>query len=218
MNLYAFKLIFISFIIFFLPPESFCQKDWTLKTEKEGIKVYTKSFENSPFKAIKTVCTIDASLTRISAVLLDIKNTGEWVYSTKKAVVLKQISEAELIYYSEINVPWPASNRDFIVQLKLWQDEKTKAVTLLAENKPTYLPNYKSIVRIPQSYSKWYIEPAGNGKVKVEYVLQVDPGGSVPAWLINMFATKGPLESFINLRNQVKKPVYSQASFPFVKD
>ena len=205
-------------ILLFVSIESFSQKDWTLKTEKNGIKVYTKSFENSPFKAIKTTFTIDASLTRITAVLLDIKNTGDWVYSTKSAVVLNQISQSELVYYSEISVPWPVSNRDFIVRLKVSQDRATKAVTVLADNLPNHLPVYKNIVRIPHSYSKWVIEPVNASQVKVEYVLQVDPGGSVPAWLINMFATRGPLESFIGLRNQVKKSIYNNVSLPFIKD
>jgi len=205
-------------LLFFVSIECIAQKDWTLKTEKDGIKVYTKTFENSPFKAIKTTCTIDASLTRITAVLLDIKNTGDWVYATKTAVVLNQISASELIYYSEINVPWPASNRDFIVRLKVTQDEKTKAVSVDADNLPNHLPTYKGIVRIPHSYSKWLITPVNATQVRIEYVLQVDPGGSVPAWLINLFATRGPLESFINLRNQVKKALYNNVSLPFIKD
>ena len=218
MNLIKQPLLLGFIFSFFVSHECFSQKDWTLKTEKNGIKVYTKSFENSPFKAIKTVCTIDASLTKTTAVLLDIKNTGDWVYSTKSAVVLNQISPTELIYYSEINVPWPASNRDFIVRLKVTQDAKTKAVTLLADNLPNHLPTYKNIVRIPQSYSKWVIEPVNANQVKVEYVLQVDPGGSVPAWLINMFATRGPLESFVGLRSQVKKEKYHNVSLPFIRD
>lgn len=218
MKRYGLRRLFSFLFLFFVSIESFSQKDWTLKTEKSGIKVYTKSFENSPFKAIKTVCTVDASLTRITAVLLDIKNTADWVYATKKVSVLNHISPAELIYYSEIDVPWPASNRDFIVRLKVTQDAKTKVVSVDAENLPNHLPNYKGIVRIPHSYSKWLIEPVNATQVKIEYVLQVDPGGSVPAWLINMFATRGPLESFINLRNQVKKDIYNNVSLPFIKD
>ncbi|MEP6556034.1 MAG: START domain-containing protein [Ferruginibacter sp.] len=195
-----------------------CQEAWVLKLDKEGIKVYTKNLDNSPYKAVKTVCTIDASLSRITAVLLDIENCADWVYSTKKCVTLKKLSPAEIIYYSEIEIPWPVSNRDFIVLLKVSQDEKTKAVIVEGENRPTYLPENKNIVRIMRSYSKWVIEPMANGQVRVEYVLQVDPGGMVPSWLINMFATKGPFESFKNLRLQVKKTLYSQAVVPFIRD
>lgn len=194
------------------------QDNWELKQDKEGIKVYTKSITNSAFKAIKTICTIETTPAILTAVLMDIKASGEWVYATKKAVLLKQPSPDELYYYSEIEVPWPVSNRDFIVRLKVSQDERSRAVTIIADNQPTYLPENKNIVRVPQSYSKWLIEPLPNNQVKIEYLLQVDPGGTVPAWLINLFATKGPFESFKALREQVKKPVYKQARLAFIKN
>ncbi len=214
-----YKYLFLTgCILFFLSANSFSQNDWALRLDKEGIKVYSKNLDNSPYKAIKTVCTIDASLSRLTAVLLDINNTTDWVYSTKTATLLSQPAPSELVYYSEVDIPWPASNRDFIVSMKVSQNARTKAVTVLADNKPTYLPENKNIVRIPQSYSKWYIEPLSNGQVKIEYLLQVNPGGTVPAWLINMFATRGPFESFKNLRNQVKKAVYNNASLPFIRD
>jgi len=205
-------------ILFSLSANSFSQKDWELKLDKEGIRVYTKNIDSSSLKAVKTVCVIDASLSRLTAVLLDINSSTDWVYSTKKCILLKQLSPAELFYYSEISLPWPVSNRDFIVRLKVSQDEKTKVVTVEGENKPAYLPENKNIVRIQQSYSKWVIVPLQNGQVKIEYVLQADPGGSVPAWLINMFATKGPFESFKNLRSQVKKAIYNQANSSFIRN
>ncbi|MBZ4171030.1 hypothetical protein JYG45_24340, partial [Escherichia fergusonii] len=80
------------------------------------------------------------------------------------------------------------------------QDVQSKAVTILAQNKPTYLPEKKNIVRIQQSSGKWLISPLNNGLTRIEYVLQVDPGGWLPAWLVNLFAARGPYESFKNLR------------------
>jgi hypothetical protein len=210
-----FLLIGVCFLSYLT---AFAQNDWELKQDKEGIKVYTKNLNNSSFKAIKTICTIDATPAILTAVLLDINNSTEWVYATKKAVLLKQTSPDELFYYSEIDVPWPVNNRDFIVHLKASQDERTKAVTIVADNQPKYLPENKNIIRVPQSYSKWLIESLPNNKVKIEYILQVNPGGSVPAWLINLFATKGPFESFKNLRLQVKKPVYQQVKLAFIKN
>ncbi len=205
-------------ILFLACASAVAQKDWELKVDKEDIKVYTKNMDNSALKAIKITCSINASLAGLTAVLLDIPGSIDWVYATKKVTVLKPVSPAEVIYYSELNVPWPVSNRDFIVDLKVTQDEKTKIVTVIGYNKPAYLPVYKNIVRIQQSYSKWVIYPMPNAQVRIEYVLQADPGGSVPAWLINMFATKGPFETFKKLREQVKKPAFGHISLPFIKD
>lgn len=212
------KFIFFTGLMVFIWAGATAQSDWALRTDKEGIKVYTRNLDNTPYKAVKTVCTIDASLSRLTAVLLDIPNCADWVYSTKSCKVLRQNSPLDLFYHSEVAIPWPVSNRDFIVRLVVTQDEKTKAVTVLGENQPSYLPENKNVVRIQQSYSKWLITPLQNGKVQIEYVLQVDPGGSVPAWLINMFATKGPFETFQKLRQQVKKDMYNRVSLPYIKD
>jgi len=212
------RAFFTACILLLFTAYAAAQTEWELKEDKEGIRVYTKKVDNSPLKAVKTVCTVNTSLSTLTAVLLDINSSADWVYETKRITLLKQISPAELIYYSEINIPWPVLNRDFIVLLKVTQDEKTKAVTVMGYNKPDYLPENKNIVRIQQSYSKWLITPLQNGQVKIEYVLQVDPAGSVPAWMINLFATKGPFETFRKLREQVKKPVYSHSSFSFIKE
>ena len=214
----SLKHFLLTGTFFFLLASSFPQNNWTLKTDKEGILVYTQDLENSPFKAIKTVCTIDASLSRLTAVLLDIPGSVDWVYGTKSCVLLKQVSPSDLLYYSEVNLPWPANNRDFIIRVTVTQDEKTKAVTVLGEPKAGYLPEKKNIIRIHKSYSKWLITPLSPGKVKIEYVLQVDPAGSVPSWMVNMFATHGPYESFRRLREQVKKPIYNHVRLPFIKD
>lgn len=187
---------------------------WELKTEEEGIKVYTRPVENSAIKAIKVECTVEASLSQLTAVLLDIPASDEWVYATKYCRVQKMLSPNELIYHSEIEVPWPVSNRDFVVRIKLEQDS-SKTLTVSGENLPQYLNEQEGVVRIMHTVSHWAATPRDN-VVDIVFTLHVDPGGLLPAWLINLFATRGPLETFRNLRNQVKKSVYKDARFSFI--
>lgn len=195
-----------------------CQDDWTLNTIKDGIEVYTKLPAHSSFKAIKTVLTVDAPLSRLAYVLMDVNRTGEWVYASKNCRTLKQYSPSDVVYYSEVIVPWPASNRDFAIRITLTQDPISKIITILAENKPKFLPEISGLVRIQESSGKWVITPLANGLNRIEYFLQVDPGGYVPAWLVNLFATHGPLESFKGLRTQVKKKDYDGKKLVGIKD
>jgi hypothetical protein len=194
------------------------QAQWKLHSDRDGIQVYTKSVPNSPFKALKTICNVETSLTRLTAVLLDVKNTKDWVYATKVCKLLKQTSPSQLYYYSEVSLPWPASNRDFIIRISVTQDPKTKALTVLAENQPDYVPAQKNIVRIRQSEAYWLITPLPKGLVRVEYTMQVDPSGLLPAWLVNMFVSKGPYQTLKMLREQVKKPMYNEVQLAFIKD
>ncbi len=207
---------FLCFLLFSLPGSG--QSAWKLHSDKDGIQVYTQNVSSSPFKALKTVCNIETSLSRLAAVLLDVKNTKDWVYATKVCSLLKQTTPSELYYYSEVSLPWPASNRDFIIRIAITQNPVTKALTVVAENKPAYIPGKKSIVRIQESAAHWLITPLADGMVKVEYTMQVDPGGLLPAWLVNMFVAKGPYQTFVKLREQVKKPIYDDIKLGFIKD
>jgi START domain len=210
-------IVSLLFVVLFSLP-GFGQSPWKLHSDRDGIQVYTQDVTGSPFKALKAVCTVETSLSRLAAVLLDVKNTKDWVYATKECKLLKQTSPSELYYYSELSLPWPASNRDFIIRISIAQDPASKVVMVTAENKPDYIPGKKSIVRIRESAAYWQITPLAGGMVKVEYTMQVDPAGMLPAWLVNMFVAKGPTQTFIQLRKQVKKPFYNNIQLGFIKD
>ena len=194
------------------------QTDWELKTEKEGIKVYTRTFPDSKFKAIRVEMDLEATLSQLVAVLMDVRTATEWVYATKSAVLLKQVSPSEVIYYSEVKLPWPVSNRDFVARLKASQDARTKVVTIDGPTLSDYVPVKDGIVRVTKSEGKWVLTPVGSHHIKVQYTLRTDPGGDLPAWLFNLFVTKGPTESFEHLKEQLKKPAYVHARLAYIED
>lgn len=194
------------------------QKGWKLHSEKDGVQVFTQAVPNSAFKAVKAVGVVETSLSRLAYVLMDVKTTKEWVYGTKVCTLLKLMTPADLVYYSEVDLPWPASNRDFIIRITLTQDPKTRVITIVAENMPKYVPEKNGIVRIQRSSGLWHITPIDADHVRVEYTLQVDPGGLIPAWLVNMVASTGPYQSFIGLRKQVKKEKYNGMHLPGIMD
>ncbi|MBS1663846.1 MAG: lipid-binding protein [Bacteroidetes bacterium] len=196
----------------------YSQDDWKLKTDKEGISIYTRTPSDSKFKAIRVVCDLDATLSQMVAVILDVNTGAEWVYSTKSSVLVKQVSPSEVVYYSEVSIPWPASNRDFIARLKAVQDTHTRVVTIYGPTEPGFLPVKKDIVRVQKSEGKWVIYPLGKDRIRVDYTLKADPGGDLPAWLVNMFVTKGPYESFKKLKLQLKKPAYAHPNLAFITD
>ena len=196
----------------------FAQTDWKLKNEKDGIKVYVGTVPDSKFKAIKVDCELNTSLSQLVKVLLDIRTCPEWVDHTKSCTLLKQVSSSELYYYSEIDIPWPAQNRDFVAHLTVHQNPVTKVVTVDGPAVPGFVQTKSGIVRVHSSKGSWIITPLKKDIVRVEYTLQVDPGGDIPAWLVNLLATQGPMKSFEGLIAQLKKPAYQNASLPFITD
>jgi len=216
--IYLNTCIFSLFFLISCVPTASAQEKWTLSSNEEGIQVYTRPTADSKIKAVKVSCILAASATQAVAAILDIQTCNEWVYHSKQNVLIKQISPLDLIYYSEVDVPWPVENRDYVVHIQAEQNPHTKIVTINSPCIPGYVPEKKGIVRISHSVGKWTITPAGKNQVKAEYVLAVDPMGTIPAWLINLFATKGPTETFRKLKIHVQKDVYKKADFALIAD
>jgi hypothetical protein len=189
---------------------------WELRDNSDGIKIFTGDIDNSKIKAIKVECQLNATLTQVVAALMDIKNSEEWLYHTAGNYLVKQVSPAELYYYSLIKMPWPVSDRDFIAHLKATQDPATKVVTINAPCIPDMVPVKAKIVRIADSKGKWVLTPVGADHVKILYTLHADPGGSIPSWLTNLFVTQGPSQSFKKFKAHIQKPVYRNARLDYI--
>lgn len=208
-----------AFLFFFLLISLFSfGQDWKLRTDKNGIRVFSKQVPGSKINALRVESDFEASASQLVAVIMDINTSTEWLYSTKSATLLKTVSPSEVYYYSEVSFPWPASNRDFVAHIKVNQNPATKVINVHAENVAAMVPEKPGIVRVKQSVGNWYITPLNRNHIHVQYELQVDPAGALPAWLVNMLSTKGPFESFKNLRTQLERPVYASARFNFITD
>ena len=210
--------IVILFLIVVFPITGLSQVNWELKKDKEGIKVYTKSTADSDVKAVKVICTLQAKLSQLAALLLDTKAHEQWVYNTKTSFLVKQISPFQQVYYSEIDLPWPLANREVVVNMKIIQHPITKVMQVDIVNASDHVPAQKGTVRVPASAVNWKVTPLGNNQLGVEYVGLADPGGSVPAWVVNAFSTKGPFETFKKLRELVGSPIYAKAQYDFISE
>lgn len=212
------KSIYLSFLLVLKLSLAFGQSDWKLNTEKDGIKVYTSIMPDSKIKAVKVECNLNATSSQLIALLMDVNTSPDWEYHTKSCKLLKQVSATELYYYSEISLPWPVQNRDFVAHLIITQNPDTKVVTVDGPAVQGFVPVKKGIVRVYNSSGKWIITPAGVDQLKVEYTIHVDPGGSVPAWLVNMFAAEGPLKFFKSLKIQLQKPAYQNVAIASIEN
>ena len=194
------------------------QISWHLKKDKENIKVYTGTSPNSPFKSVKVTCTLPGTLAKLTALLLDVDAHKDWVYSTKYSYLVKQVSPQQQIYYSELDLPWPLSNREIVVRMNILQDPVSKVLIVKIDNAENRIAVKSGTVRVPASSVTWKVTQLKKDSLSIEYFGQADPGGSVPAWAANSFCTKGPYETFSNLRRLISSPVYANSSFNFISE
>ena len=181
------------------------QQDWELSKNKNGIKVYTRKTDSSDFKAVKVDAVLTGTPERLIDILMGIEKNIKWVYHTKTLRLIKRYNETELIYYAETSLPWPMKNRDQAIRIKVFPDSANRKVKITTVGEPGAIPATKGIVRVPYFLGIWDVQALNNHEISIQYYLNVDPGGSIPAWISNMFVAKGPYETFINLSNLLKK-------------
>ena len=177
----------------------FSQYTWKQVKDKDGIKVFTSDLANSKFKAIKVECTLNGTYTKLVHELTNVEHLSDWVYNCKKTQMIKKISDYDFIYYSETHLPWPLSNRDVTLHFRVKTDSVPKFLTITGTNENGVYPEIPAKVRVPHYKATWKVTMPTPGTIHVVYIVEVDPGGSIPAWLSNMFADKGPYETFVNL-------------------
>lgn len=195
------RLVFTLSMILAIYSSCYSQHDWVLRKQKDGISVYSLKEENSKFNAIKVEAVLKGSVKNLVEVLLDVEGHKEWAFDTKAVELLKAISEQELIYYKQIQSPPTVANRDLVLHLKLIESADGKSVSVESYSVPDHIPPKKGYVRVPISNEKWKVNELTNGTIKIDYHLEIDPGGSLSPGVVNLFSAKGPYESFEKLRS-----------------
>jgi hypothetical protein len=183
------------------------QYKWELSKNKDGIKVYQSEVKHSKFKTIKVECTLEGTYDKLMVILNDVANQNKWVYNNISSSILQRISGNEFYYYSKTHLPWPMTNRDAIIHLKMTKDSLNRFLKISAVSVPGFAPEKSGMVRVPRSDISWYVTMPSAKTISIVYIFDADPGGSLPAWAVNMFTDKGPYESFKKLSELLKRPV-----------
>jgi hypothetical protein len=182
----------------------YSQYNWKLSKDKDGIRVYESDVQNSNFKSIKVECVLQGTYDKLMAILNDVARHKEWIYHSKTSNILKRNSTRDFYYYTETSMPWPMSNRDAVVHLTMNRDSLNRFLKITATGVPDYIPEKSGKVRVPRSSINWYVTMPSSTSINIVYTFDADPGGSIPGWLVNMFADKGPYESFKKLSELLK--------------
>jgi START domain len=181
------------------------QYNWKLEKQKNGISVYLSDVKGSNFKAVKVECTITGTYAKLIALLTNVSQFNKWIYKNKNSSLLKQNTPLDFIYYSETSLPWPLSNRDAIIHLQIKTDSLPRFLSISGTGEPKFLPDIFTKVRVPHYKANWKVTMPTSNTIQISYLLEIDPGGSIPAWIANSYADKGPYETFNKLADQLKK-------------
>lgn len=190
--------------------------NWTLKNDKDGVKVYFK--KTADIHEIKLVTSLQTSLSGLVQLFSEVEHYPTWGYKVLESKLLKKVSDTEMYYYSKLDFPWPLNDRDLIMHTHLEQDPTTKRIIARSVAEPDYLPENKDVVRIRNAHTQWTLLPGTGGWPYIEYHIYSDPGGNLPDWLINMAIDVGPRETIKAMRGLLQQDKYKKAKLSHIKD
>jgi hypothetical protein len=179
---------------------------WTRVAEDEGIVVSSRPSERSELPIFRGVAQVDAPLLEVLAVVTDADRHREWIFMCSDSALVAQTSAATGIVYNRTKAPWPVPDRDVVLdsRVEIVDGEREVIVRFSATEHPERPPT-QGVVRMPYLQGHYHLRAEDAGRTRVEYQVDSDPGGSLPAWLATRGTRDMPLETLRALRSQLAR-------------
>lgn len=191
-------------------------RQWKLRFQKEGIRVYSNNVADSQIDELKGECILDASLETVAGVMLDVSSYTQWIADCVEAHKFSCTGLTECKLYFTLAMPWPVRDRDIVLQsstdIRLSEGRIVGSVYALPDE---LIPVYKNRIRIKSMYGKWIFERISSDKTMATFICWADPAGLIPAIIINMASIDIPYRTLKGLQRMVRKDEYIKAGNRF---
>jgi len=171
--------------------------DWELQRDEEGIRVWTRPVPGSAVARFRGETFVRAEIAAVRAVLGDVPRLTEWFPDCVEARTLSKEGDVELRYVVT-GAPWPVDDRDAIYHIETIR-EPSGLLRIEVGVRPETLPEREGRVRVQRAQGGWKLTP-DEGGTRVAWELHLEPGGSVPTWLVNQRVVDTPFRALRELR------------------
>jgi hypothetical protein len=181
---------------------------WQLVDTENNFTLYNADFPNSDILAIKGETVLDYPMEKVFTVFYDIHRQKEWVNRLKHAEIVQMKSFANRVVYTQGELPWPADDRDFLMNNTCFYQKEKKQLNcdMASIEDPKFPANKDSVhVRAIVLAGGFQLNDLGNNKTKIMVYIHGDPKGSIPTFIVNIIQSNWPKESISNLKKQLEK-------------
>jgi hypothetical protein len=181
---------------------------WKLVKEGDGITLYSRPVAESAFHETRGILTVPHNMNTVVALLSDFEGFNQWFYQRYGTRLLKRVSKIEHYDYSITKAPWPVADRDLIIHSIFSQLPQSKVIKIELEGVKDYIPQVEGLVRTEHYKGSWIITPLEKNLTEIIFYSHAEPGGSLPAWLVNMSVVDIPFNSLVALKKQLTLSKY----------
>ncbi|MEE2904264.1 MAG: START domain-containing protein [Myxococcota bacterium] len=187
-------------------------QSWEPVDDKDGVQLWQRTVSGSPFIAFRGQMVMKTSIKKLVAIMYDQENKLAWMHDCVANDVLEEKGLGNHIIYNRtaVNVMF-VSDRDVVVETVFKFDDQQRQITIDATSvQHPDRPTISGVVRMPKVKLRWQFRVVADSLTEVTYEVEADPGGWLPAWLVNRVSIYIPYHSLVNLEKQTKRP-YSDA-------
>jgi len=187
------------------------KNDWVLVKNSQDIQIYIKDVPGSNLKELKINTKFDATIDALLTLITDIPAQPSYIFGCTSAKRVGTATEFDQYFYQTLYMPWPFTNRDAVCKQAVHPKSRHDDLAINTKLEDGLVPVSSNYQRVSSMYSSWRFIKSPENYTSAEYKLRLNPGGSVPTWLVNMFISKGPFNTILNMRNLLKQPKYAAA-------
>lgn len=188
-------------------PNPTSNEGWSLQIDKHAMQIYTRDWPGSHFVAIKAVQTIDAPLAQIVAHYSHVAAFPEWVKDMAEAREITPFDDQQKrLVYMRMDMPWPLQDRDIVAGQHFTQDPENKIVRIREWHEGDALPRVEDVVRVPKTNMELLLIPLNADQTQFIFQGHNEPGGHIPAFLVNWMVEDIFYSSMLNMRQRFETP------------
>lgn len=179
---------------------------WKIIAQENGVVVWNRLEPGREVPVFKGIGTVEAGLFEVLAVLDDVPRHTEWMANCMQSRILKQVNDFDRVLYNRTHAPWPVSDRDVVLNCTVDGTMSKREVFCPFTSFASPLQGQvDGVVRMPRLRGHYRLYGIDDKHTRVTYQIDVDPGGHLPDWVVELTSKKLPLDTIVGLRRQVAK-------------
>ena len=203
---------YILFLLMFMSFSAQAADNWELIKKDQGIRVYSKSGISGELIEIKAISHINSALKPFVALMNDVENFKNWMHATQEAKIIQREGPYHYTYYMLSDLPWPARDRDVVLNLRIYKAEANRAVYIQSRNVRGVINEKDGVRRIQSVQTSWRFIPKNNGRIRIVFQTKIKPNVQLPEWLAKKVYHIGPYHTILNMRKMIRDEKYREAT------
>lgn len=179
------------------------QPEWKLRLDRDGIEIFTRTPSASTIKEYRVSARFEHPLKDVFEFLADLEKRPDWVINCTGIDIIDTTVEGCIRYHVSYDIPWPMADRDLVVEAALALDEEAGKAHILTRHTGLEYPLEEGVIRMPGYREEVILEEEGPASTRFSSSGYADPGGTLPAWIVNMFLVDGIYDSMIRTRSGI---------------